>query len=346
MARPTSRVITEVARPYGQSLASARTSPSSLNVNIPREPARAFQLLTRDHETARRWQAATCDAGSSSASSPGFNGSAGSSFAGSTTPTISSALSSLPASLFSSNDFETGSSHFCLRQPYSADRIARHCAVGKGATNSYLSGRKFLCPSSQATASAMLVTTTFLGELQQLVSLHGYWVIGLIVGLESLGLPLPGETILILAAIYAAGGVIWAAVFGLGGFIFGKALLQSCLVPVSTRSRDWSLPWPPARGQAASARTGRHRRRSRRLAAEPDPPPGSAGDRIDRLPNGIRWRRSDLRHSRLRPTPGGSWPALACAPRATSRRETRPPASLAVVRAPRAATWLRRRGMQ
>ena len=50
----------------------------------------------------------------------------------------------------------------------------------------------------------MPVTTTFLEELQQLVSLHGYWVIGLIVGLESLGLPLPGETILVLAAIYAA----------------------------------------------------------------------------------------------------------------------------------------------
>src|SRR5262249_57062533 len=39
-----------------------------------------------------------------------FNGSAGSLFAGSTTPTISSASSSLPASLSSSNDFETGSS--------------------------------------------------------------------------------------------------------------------------------------------------------------------------------------------------------------------------------------------
>src|SRR5438309_12114959 len=50
----------------------------------------------------------------------------------------------------------------------------------------------------------MPVTTTFLEELQQLVSLHGYWVIGLIVGLESVGLPLPGETILVLAAIYAA----------------------------------------------------------------------------------------------------------------------------------------------
>jgi membrane protein DedA with SNARE-associated domain len=204
-------------------------------------------------------------------------------------------------------------------------RIVRHCAGGKGATNSYLIGRKFLCPSNQATALAMPVTTTYLAELQQLVSLHGYWVVGLIVGLESLGLPLPGETILVLAAIYAAtepsfniwvviavaavgaisgdnvgywlgsrygyalllrygkrigmfepriklgqylflrhgakvvflgrfvallrilaaflaglnrmpwriflmanatGGVIWAAVFGLGGFVFGKALLQ------------------------------------------------------------------------------------------------------------------------
>jgi membrane protein DedA with SNARE-associated domain len=41
-------------------------------------------------------------------------------------------------------------------------------------------------------------------ELQQLVSAHGYWVVALIVGLESMGLPLPGETILVLAAIYAA----------------------------------------------------------------------------------------------------------------------------------------------
>jgi hypothetical protein len=38
------------------------------------------------------------------------DGSAGSSFAGSTTPTISSALSNLPASSSSSNDFEIGSS--------------------------------------------------------------------------------------------------------------------------------------------------------------------------------------------------------------------------------------------
>ena len=41
--------------------------------------------------------------------------------------------------------------------------------------------------------------------LQQLISSYGYWAIALVVGLESMGIPLPGETILVLAAIYAAG---------------------------------------------------------------------------------------------------------------------------------------------
>jgi membrane protein DedA with SNARE-associated domain len=65
------------------------------------------------------------------------------------------------------------------------------------------------------------VNSVLLGELQQLVSTHGYWVVALIVGLESMGLPLPGETILVLAAIYAAtepsfnvGVVIAVAAFG------------------------------------------------------------------------------------------------------------------------------------
>jgi hypothetical protein len=33
------------------------------------------------------------------------------------------------------------------------------------------------------------------------VSAHGYWVVALIVGLESMGLPLPGETILVLPVL-------------------------------------------------------------------------------------------------------------------------------------------------
>jgi membrane protein DedA with SNARE-associated domain len=40
-------------------------------------------------------------------------------------------------------------------------------------------------------------------QLIHFISVYGYGVIGLIIGLESLGLPLPGETILITAAIYA-----------------------------------------------------------------------------------------------------------------------------------------------
>jgi membrane protein DedA with SNARE-associated domain len=40
-------------------------------------------------------------------------------------------------------------------------------------------------------------------ELIHFISTYGYGVVALIVGLESLGLPLPGETILITAAIYA-----------------------------------------------------------------------------------------------------------------------------------------------
>src|SRR4029077_8758319 len=53
-----------------------------------------------------------CDAVSSIASSPGYNGNVASSSAGSTTLRTSSALSSSPASLSSSDDFEIGSSYF------------------------------------------------------------------------------------------------------------------------------------------------------------------------------------------------------------------------------------------
>lgn len=43
----------------------------------------------------------------------------------------------------------------------------------------------------------------FLAHIQSLVSQHGYWVVFLIVMLESAGVPLPGETVLILAAGFA-----------------------------------------------------------------------------------------------------------------------------------------------
>lgn len=45
--------------------------------------------------------------------------------------------------------------------------------------------------------------SVFLSHLQPLVAQHGYWVVFLIVMLESAGIPLPGETILVLASVYA-----------------------------------------------------------------------------------------------------------------------------------------------
>lgn len=41
------------------------------------------------------------------------------------------------------------------------------------------------------------------GTLPQLISTYGYWIVGGIVALESMGLPLPGEATLIAAAVYA-----------------------------------------------------------------------------------------------------------------------------------------------
>lgn len=58
-------------------------------------------------------------------------------------------------------------------------------------------------------------------QVRHLIHNYGYWGLGAIVGLESLGLPLPGETALIMASIYASThpdvsivGVIGAAVAG------------------------------------------------------------------------------------------------------------------------------------
>jgi membrane protein DedA with SNARE-associated domain len=43
----------------------------------------------------------------------------------------------------------------------------------------------------------------FFDDLTRLVSTYGYWGVGGIIALESMGIPLPGETVLIVAAIYA-----------------------------------------------------------------------------------------------------------------------------------------------
>jgi membrane protein DedA with SNARE-associated domain len=57
--------------------------------------------------------------------------------------------------------------------------------------------------------------------LANLVASHGYWVVATVVALESMGIPMPGETMLVTAAIYAGtthrlniGLVIAAAAIG------------------------------------------------------------------------------------------------------------------------------------
>jgi membrane protein DedA with SNARE-associated domain len=40
-------------------------------------------------------------------------------------------------------------------------------------------------------------------SLRNLVASHGYWVLATVVALESMGIPMPGETMLVTAAVYA-----------------------------------------------------------------------------------------------------------------------------------------------
>jgi membrane protein DedA with SNARE-associated domain len=79
------------------------------------------------------------------------------------------------------------------------------------------------------------------GEIHHLLGQYGPWALAVIVGLESMGLPLPGETALIIASIWASGHdrsilpVIGAATLGaivgdnigyLAGREFGFRLLR------------------------------------------------------------------------------------------------------------------------
>jgi membrane protein DedA with SNARE-associated domain len=41
------------------------------------------------------------------------------------------------------------------------------------------------------------------GDMQHLFPAYGYWAVGALVALESLAIPVPGETVLLLAAVYA-----------------------------------------------------------------------------------------------------------------------------------------------
>jgi membrane protein DedA with SNARE-associated domain len=64
---------------------------------------------------------------------------------------------------------------------------------------------RFSSRAAVVTAERVAFVTLFPHEvLQDLICTYGYWVIALVIGLESMGIPLPGETMLVLASIYAA----------------------------------------------------------------------------------------------------------------------------------------------
>jgi membrane protein DedA with SNARE-associated domain len=83
-------------------------------------------------------------------------------------------------------------------------------------------------------------------QLHHLIATYGVWVVALVVAIESIGIPLPGEAVLVAASIYAAthGGsielVIAAAAAGaiIGdniGFLIGRSLGYPILVKFGPR---------------------------------------------------------------------------------------------------------------
>jgi membrane protein DedA with SNARE-associated domain len=86
-----------------------------------------------------------------------------------------------------------------------------------------------------------------LGDLSGLIAQHGLWIVALVVGLESMGLPLPGETLLVTAAVYAGATgafglpeIVLAASCGaiVGdsiGFWIGRSLGQRLLIRYGPR---------------------------------------------------------------------------------------------------------------
>lgn len=55
--------------------------------------------------------------------------------------------------------------------------------------------------------------------LLDLATRYGYLVVFLGVGIESMGVPLPGETVLLIGAVLAGAGHLWAPLVALAGFL-------------------------------------------------------------------------------------------------------------------------------
>ena len=62
-------------------------------------------------------------------------------------------------------------------------------------------------------------------QLADLISAHGYWIVAIIVAVESMGIPAPGETALVTAAIFAGTthrlDIVWVILAAAVGAIVG-----------------------------------------------------------------------------------------------------------------------------
>lgn len=62
-------------------------------------------------------------------------------------------------------------------------------------------------------------------HLFDLIAVHGYWLVAVVIGLESMGLPLPGEATLISASLYAGHSqglsIEWVIAAGIAGAVIG-----------------------------------------------------------------------------------------------------------------------------
>jgi len=115
-----------------------------------------------------------------------------------------------------------------------AGRAANLAAVGRGGTPAPF--RAMTNPAAHRAAGTHEVEVLSSDLLHHLIASYGYGVVGAIVALEGMGIPVPGETALIVAAIYAGRThelditlVIAAAALGaiLGdntGFFIGREL--------------------------------------------------------------------------------------------------------------------------
>ncbi|ACA18626.1 hypothetical protein M446_4279 [Methylobacterium sp. 4-46] len=113
-----------------------------------------------------------------------------------------------------------------------------------------------------------------LGDLSSLIAQHGRWIVALVIGLESMCLPLPGETCLVTASVYAGAtgnltllGIIMAAAAGavIGdslGFWVGRSLGQGLVALLDAAARTPALASfrPPRQRRGATSRMPRPER--------------------------------------------------------------------------------------